>query len=111
MTIIKMEGDLFWIETFDRNVTFEDTAGQFSSVLTTLEKAGEYLCHFVAVSFASNQINSQVIGTIALRTGSGGVLNVGDNITDVQVRFTKQAGSGASSVTFRITLFMRRPAR
>jgi len=112
MTVIFIQGDLFWIEVLDVNVTLMDAAGVYQSGVIPLEKAGNCIGFSESLENAQNNDNVQAMGGCEVRQGAGTQINIGDFVPDIRVRAKKQIGTAGNTVIgFRIMMFMRRPSR
>jgi len=109
MPIIFELGDEFWIEHVTlATITMADAAGRITSTNTVLERPGTYLgAAFVSIG-GGDVGNTQAIGWYDLRDQGGTALTFGENLTGLVWRITKQAATGAGTVTASVLVFMRK---
>jgi len=108
MVIFFITGD-FWIETIEfPNLALGDPAGQITSPAVNLEKGGHFCGGTISPGFINNSANGQAVSTVELRDGGGGSLQIGEEITSITMRVTKQAGVGGDDIAAKAVVFMRK---
>jgi len=109
MTIIYENGNEFWIEYFQVSITIGDAAGTTTSSASFLERDGAFLgCAMIGRNHSNND-NTQAVSAMEIKSSGGGTnINFGDEITQINLRITKAAGTaGNTTMTFHVLVFMR----
>jgi len=110
MTIIKDEGDDFWIESHLYSIVLTDAAGLVTGSDTNLDSPGTLLGITITPINTPNNDNTQSVGTWdALFNAGADAFAIGLHIADFRLRVTKLIGTaGNTTLFFAVLLLMRR---
>jgi len=109
MTVVYEFGDEFWIEHLRIGGTaLPDAAGRTTTASINLERSGHFVGASVYKTFIENNSNAQQFGTEHLRHGGGAVLSQGELVNSLEIRFDKGIGTGTGTVTYEITVFLKK---
>jgi len=108
MTIIFQKGNEFWIESIELSLSVPDVLGRTDSAVVNLERSGFFLGVAEGRVQAGNNDNTQAIGWTDIRDQGGAKLDIGDRVTGILMRVTKQAGTaGPTLITSNVLIFLR----
>lgn len=109
MTIIFMQGDVFWIESHMIDFVIVDAAGTTLSAITNLDKPGTCLGYSMTLTETDTNTNVRALGGVMLQNQAGAIIHAPVDITGIRIRSSKEVGStGNVTVDYNVILFMRK---